>query len=240
MPSPARPRFRPARQARSRRTLGRILGAARELAREGGMDAVTVQAVTRRSGVSTGSFYARFAGREALLHHMENRFWGGVEELWRRFLEPGRWRAPDVVGAVSLLVRTVGRGYRRGAPELRAYLLHALAHPDRKPLRRAAALERAVAGRVAELLRPGYGAMRHPRPEAAAEFAMRELLASLRAEVLFAEPDGEGARDGSDGQRDLERARMFLAYLGVDGVPGSEDELRSRALRARGRSAAGS
>lgn len=232
MPAP-RPRFRPARQARSQRTLERILATARDLAREGGLDAVTVQEVTRRSGVTTGSFYARFAGRDALLHHMENRFWEEVEERWRRLLEPERWAGLGAGPSVALLVESAEESYRRDAPELRAYLLHALAHPERKPLRRVTALETGIAGRAAELLRPHFGGMRHPDPARAVAFATRELLGALRAEVLLWEADTAPEREHVDEERLVERIRAFLAYLGVQGSPEPEDALRAAAAAAR-------
>lgn len=45
----------------------RILDTAAELLRSGGVAAVTVSAVVRRAGVSSGSVYHRFPGRNALL-----------------------------------------------------------------------------------------------------------------------------------------------------------------------------
>ncbi len=62
--------IRPPTQARSRRTLERMVEAARTLLRESGPDAVTVQEVAERAGVSIGAFYARFEGKEALIRYL--------------------------------------------------------------------------------------------------------------------------------------------------------------------------
>jgi AcrR family transcriptional regulator len=58
-------------QARSRRTLERLLDAAWTLLEAEGPDGVTVTGVASRAGVSVGSFYARFEGKEELLRYME-------------------------------------------------------------------------------------------------------------------------------------------------------------------------
>ena len=51
-----------------------MLDAAEELFREGGSDALTVEAVIERAGTSTGSFYARFGNRRGLFVAMHERF----------------------------------------------------------------------------------------------------------------------------------------------------------------------
>lgn len=51
-----------------------MLEAAEELFREGGGDALTVEAVIERAGTSTGSFYARFGSRRGLFVAMHERF----------------------------------------------------------------------------------------------------------------------------------------------------------------------
>ena len=51
-----------------------MLEAAEELFREGGGDALTVEAVIERAGTSTGSFYARFGNRRGLFVAMHERF----------------------------------------------------------------------------------------------------------------------------------------------------------------------
>lgn len=216
MSSPApRPRFRPARQERSQRTLDSILEAAGALAIRDGLGELTVGDVVEEAGVSTGSFYARFAGREALVHYLENHFWQGVEERWRRYLEPGRWRGATPEALIGALVRDVSQRYAEGGRELRAFLLHAVANPDEKPLRRVLAVEEAVALRVSELLAPAHGAISHPDPAAACAFATAELLAALRADVLAGESAAAAVLGGS-GDLVRERTRAFLARLGLD------------------------
>lgn len=227
-----RPRFRPPRQERSQRTLERILDAAEAIALERGLGAVTVQEVIDRSGVSVGSFYARFEGRNALLHHLQNRFWSGAEEQWRAFLDPSRWEGVPVAVLVGELVRILVRGYALRAGPLRAYLLHALDNPDGKPLRRSAMLDEAVADRMRGLLEPRAREMRHPDPARAIPLAIRQLLATLREEVLFADARPATAALSED-DLVIELSRSFLGYLGVADAPSSVADLRRRVAAFR-------
>jgi AcrR family transcriptional regulator len=77
-PSPVRPPV----QARSRRTLARIVEASRRLIADGGRDALTVQDVIARARVSVGSFYARFAGRDDLLRYLDQEQCARERERW--------------------------------------------------------------------------------------------------------------------------------------------------------------
>ena len=59
--------FRPPRQQRSAATLDRIVRAAEELFAERGFEGATVDDIVARAGSSKGSFYSRFADKQALL-----------------------------------------------------------------------------------------------------------------------------------------------------------------------------
>ncbi|MEN8375390.1 MAG: helix-turn-helix domain-containing protein [Gemmatimonadota bacterium] len=228
----ARPRFRPPRQARSQRSLERILDAAEAIATERGLGEVTVQEVIKRSRVSVGSFYARFDGREALLHHLQNRFWSGAEDQWRTFLDPTRWEGAPAAVLVGELVRILVRGYALRADSLRAYLLHALTDADGKPLRRSTMLDAAVGDRIRSLMKPRYAEMGHPDPARAVPVAIRQLLATLREEVLFG-PARPGADALDEDALVIELTRSFLGYLGVADAPTSTEDLRRRVAAYR-------
>ena len=59
--------IKPPQQARSRRTLERLLTAAEELLADADFDRVGVVEITRRAGVASGSFYNRFSTKDDLL-----------------------------------------------------------------------------------------------------------------------------------------------------------------------------
>jgi AcrR family transcriptional regulator len=94
------------KQARSRRTMERIVAAGLALLEEGGPDAVTVQAVVSRARSSVGSLYARFEGKDDLLEHLRNRVRQSAESEWRETVGAAAWENSlegIVAGAVGLL-----------------------------------------------------------------------------------------------------------------------------------------
>ena len=76
-------------QARSRKTVGRILDAAAVLLEENGIEAVTTRAIAERAGITAPSLYRFFADREQVLdalieQHLErlSGFIGEAEAGW--------------------------------------------------------------------------------------------------------------------------------------------------------------
>ena len=65
---------RPAKQARSRLTVHRLLSAAEALLEHGGLEAATVPAIAETAGVSVGVVYRRFPDKDALLRAVYERF----------------------------------------------------------------------------------------------------------------------------------------------------------------------
>ena len=61
-------------QERSWRTFDQLLDAAEELLEEVSFEALRVEHVLERTGISNGSFYARFESKEALLAALVDRF----------------------------------------------------------------------------------------------------------------------------------------------------------------------
>lgn len=234
-----RPRFSPPRQGRSRRTLERILSAAERLIGERGVDGTSVQDVVAQAGVSTGSFYARFDGRDALVHYVQNRFWEEAEGQWRAFLDPARWRGAPPAVVVGELVRILIRSHSLRTRPLRGFLLHALSAPDGKPLRRITLLDEAIADRVAELLEPSHARFGHPDAGTAVRVATRQLLATLRDAVLRGNGGVLSLPTDSEEEAAVELTRSFLRYLGDEEIPASYAELRAEVARFREQRVAG-
>jgi AcrR family transcriptional regulator len=91
------------KQARSRRTLERIVAAGIALLEEGGPEAVTVQAVVAKARSSVGSFYARFKGKEDLLAHLRERVRETAETAWSETLGAEAWET-SLEGAAARAV----------------------------------------------------------------------------------------------------------------------------------------
>lgn len=78
---------RPPQQARSRRSQIKALTAARQLLEDEGYDSLTLQKVSRQSGVSIGSIYGRFTGKDELMR--------AVQEVLIEELEAPCWTLND-------------------------------------------------------------------------------------------------------------------------------------------------
>ena len=61
-------------QERSRETADRFAAAAEDLLRDRSFEEISIQDIVRRAGRPTGSFYARFASKEALLPFIYLRY----------------------------------------------------------------------------------------------------------------------------------------------------------------------
>jgi AcrR family transcriptional regulator len=84
--------------ARSRRTCGALLAAARTLIEEQGFEAVTMAAVAARAGVSRRAVYLHFSSRTELLSAVF-RFLGETEDIGGSLRRV--WEAPDAAAALE-------------------------------------------------------------------------------------------------------------------------------------------
>src|SRR5436305_598046 len=86
------PRFyRPPQQVRSQETLDRILDAAEQVLDEKAFGEATLAEIMERAGVTVGAFYRRFPDKDALLHHLDERFFAELHRRADLVLDPDRW-----------------------------------------------------------------------------------------------------------------------------------------------------
>jgi AcrR family transcriptional regulator len=182
----ARWRHAPPAQARSRRTTDRFARAAEELLRTRPFEEVTVQDIVRRAGRPIGSFYARFASKEALLPFLYQRYHDGLEPLFRRRLERVAWTSLDFADTVAAVVDVILATYAERLWLLRALALWARQRPESLPAdiveRRKRVYEIAV-----DRLLPHRTHIPHPDPAAAIQFGIFVVSSVAREKLLFAE-----------------------------------------------------
>ena len=193
------------KQPRSRRTLERIVTAALELLEEQGPGGVTVQAVVARAESSVGSFYARFGGKDDLLHYLAERVWDEALERWDDAVGSEAWAEMGLVeitqGAVGLLidVRRSRVGHLR---ELDRMVGSGNAYER---------FRRRVVDSLEALLLAREGEMSHPRPEIAVRLGLTAVLGVVDAAV--APPDEEWTEEESREVLLHEGTELLLAYL---------------------------
>ena len=166
-PPPSPHAARPPRQGRSQASMERVLSATEELLREHLFEELTLQQILRRARVSVGSFYGRFAGKDALVAALHERFDTRQAQVLDRILAPDRWRHRPLEERVALLVRYALMLYRRLRGLLRALVLDWRLHPEGiTPAHRAH--RKALHDRVVDLLVGPGVEIPHPDPRRAA------------------------------------------------------------------------
>ena len=204
------------KQRRSRESFDRVIEAAIELLKEGGIAGLTLAAVSRRSKVSIGSIYCRVDGKEALIreiqasviHQMEHEFALLVSRVRRRMLP-----LPELV---PTLVWELAHYLRRHAPLLAAFMQQA----DRDRL-------------VEEVGRKSYqqnlldfklvllehqAEFHHPDPEHAAATCFSVVYAALARYLGLSSgaPGHGGAGEGDWRQLVEDLGLMALAFVMLD------------------------
>jgi AcrR family transcriptional regulator len=206
------PRFHPPQQSRSQETLGRILDAAERVLEEKSFNEATLAEIMERAGVTVGAFYRRFPDKDALLHHLDERFFAEMHTLASELLDPDRWDGASFTRVIPQITTVAVPLYRMRRGLLRTLFIRARTDPKIQ------ASARELNSRMLELMRQLGEARReeinHPNPVQAVDFGFRVLLGALRETVVFGEvwPNGTGL---SEEQLAHELARSYLGYLGI-------------------------
>ena len=222
----ADPPFRPPKQARSRETLDRIARAALQLMEEGGVENATVAAIGSRAGVSVGSFYARFAGKDDLIRYLQDRIWAEARDRWDAALKDQDWTALSmeqvVEGVVGLLLRSFRADYHQRE------ILGRERRQDEEGARRVFEFHQHILSTVSPLFLAYRQEITHPDPEWSIRLGYRFAVGAIR-EILELE-GAVGVVDGAASAEAIvpEMARAWIAYLGGgpdgrSGIPGEVD-----------------
>jgi AcrR family transcriptional regulator len=196
--------FEEPRQERSRRTLRRIVRAARELVAEQGADATSVQQIVQRAESSVGSFYARFGGKEDLFDYIEQSVWEEARHRWERALEERSWETlplSELTAGVVQILLDVGRHEARVR---RALLVRRSA--SGATTTPAEDFQTEVRHGLQKLLLSHTSELTAPDPERAVDLGLRIVVGGLR--------ELQAAADLSDEEIVQEVSRLLLAYLG--------------------------
>jgi AcrR family transcriptional regulator len=116
------PHSRAPKQRRSRESYDRMIEAAIELLKEGGLGALTLAAVSRRSRVSIGSIYCRVDGKDALLREVQAIVLKEMEHEFALLVNRVRRRQLPLRELVPTTVWELAHYLRRHAPLLAAFM----------------------------------------------------------------------------------------------------------------------
>jgi AcrR family transcriptional regulator len=178
--------LRPAQQARSRQTQERIVAAALRLFEQRGFAQTGVADIASDAGVSVGGFYARFAGKQALLDWFYFDFVRRLRQRARRLLDPQRWRGRGCRPIVAAYIAMAARGFRTHREVLRAVAVRIRGGADADFAARIQAVNRELHGGLTRLLLERRRQIGHPDAELAIGVGLNFVSAALREYILFA------------------------------------------------------
>lgn len=200
------------RQARSERTRRRILDAATALLARGGIDALPVTEIARRAGVSVGGFYARFPGKDGLLHAFDEEIHARVHEALRVTMDEGKLAGEGVSGVVAAYLGMVADFFDENREVLRQVAIQSRSGGDPAFTERVRAFNLAAHGRLHALLLARRGEIAHEDPESAIDLATLSASAALREVLLFGDRKLNRSRLGK-ARLVAELTRAYCAYL---------------------------
>lgn len=200
------------KQARSQRTLERILEAAEELVLEKGLASVSVPDIVSRANSSVGGFYARFEDKNELLRSLEERYYERLRELVDELAAPARWAQKDLAstarGLIHALVETVLT--QRGLIE--AMVVRAGSDPNFRTNSRT--FRQLVTTQVTPLILERSQAISHPEPQLGIDLAIQAAFAMMLQHVIYG---GTWAAGRELSQAELEE-QLTLLVLGLLGA----------------------
>ncbi len=179
------------KQARSILSMAKMLDAAEAIFAEGGDNALTVEAVVKRSQTSVGNFYGRFGDRDGLLQAMHERFLlrlGGAAHV----AVAAAGNETTLGGAIEVFIShlfTAAHEYRNSA---RFFVLHRSADQN---LRAQGLRANAVfAGIFTTLVLSHREEITHAHPEIVTDVAWRMVYAALAQQMMFDEQEVSGVK----------------------------------------------
>src|SRR5262245_3759125 len=176
---PARFRWESPAQRRGHETLERFAEATEELLRERSFEDIGVQDIVRRARRPIGSFYARFASKEALLPLLYQRYHDGLEAQVATHVARVPWAELDLARTVDAFVELVIAVYTERPWLIRALALFARTRPEGLPHDLVEQRRAVYAPLFAALLRHRPH-IAHADPEAAVRFAVFLALSVAR------------------------------------------------------------
>ena len=203
--------FRPPQQSRSQETLDRILDAAEQVLAEKAFGEATLAEIMERAGVTVGAFYRRYPDKNALLRHLDERFFAEMLKKGEEVLDPARWGNAGARGIIEEFTRQAVDVYSTRRGLLRSLFLRA--RTDTVLQQSALQVNEEFIRKLRALLMPRRGEIAHPDPERAIELGFMMTIGALRELVVFGEiwP----APPAHTPALAVEVARMYCGYLGI-------------------------
>lgn len=202
------PHARAPKQTRSRHSFDRVLDTAIEIIKEGGLAALTLAEVSRRSRVSIGSIYYRVDGKEALIREVQARALREMDHEFAALVNRVRRKGLALRELVPTIVRELALHLQRHAALLSAFMQQAAVDPVIETVGRRSYQQNGLDFKLILLER--HAEFRHPDPERAAATSFTVVYGCL-ARYLGLGAQGSGEGNWDELVEDL--GQMVLSFL---------------------------
>ncbi|WP_455921212.1 TetR/AcrR family transcriptional regulator [Pseudomonas putida] len=197
---------RPPKQNRSRAALEKLLNATREILSEGTFEQLTIAGISKRSGVSVGSIYARFEGKDDLFLAVMADVLGELDAEWAELIEALTRKELPLTQQVPELIGTLAEHLRRHASILKPFMTRG---SDPRVAVYGKATHLKTASSFQNLLLASRAHISHPDPQHAVSACFSISYAAL-ARFL-----GLGSAADAAGEGDWEQLKQDLGAMCV-------------------------
>lgn len=198
-------------QDRSRESFDRILESSEQLLVLEGHEGLTVAEITRRAGVSRGTFCYRFKDKSTLIHALQERVHSREEAEARVRLGDVDWDALSLPEAVRTLLEIEHSAYRRHLRQHQAFSVFASVDPVVKA--RGYRYKRTMEELEVQILSRKSSEIRHEDPRLATQVLSRLWQGLRDEEVEWSGCRTPGEESLSDAVLIDQLVQLSLAYL---------------------------
>jgi AcrR family transcriptional regulator len=184
-------RSRPEREA-----IERVLAAAEEQLRQEELDLFTIDRVLERAGVSVGTFYRRFSGKNELLHAVQNRLHARMQPAILQALETQEQVGQSLEEAVDHVFGILIEHILRERQLCRAFLMLSTLDPALRQKVREVGVQNRDA--VEAVLARHRAEIAHPDPDEAIHHAYHMYLSTMHGRLVFFDPNSSLSGGVSD------------------------------------------
>jgi AcrR family transcriptional regulator len=199
-------------QERSRQTLERIVRATEQLLETKSFDDIGVDDIARRARCSTGSFYARFKSKDALLPYIYARYDAELRPRMAARMRSVDWKALSLRETCDLIAGGTADMYLERRHLLRAVALFARANPKSIDAKTRAERVELHDG-LASLLVPHLRDLTPPEALDRARTGLFIIMAAARDKILFGDAPQAGATPLTHDHLKKELSRALFGYL---------------------------
>ena len=212
-----RPSYNTPKQARSRKSLRRLLDAAEFAFDKYGLEGATLPRIARAAGLSPASVYRRFRDKDDLIRAVFRRASEIQTQELAKEVDLEQMRKVGIRNFTNHWIGGMLRGYGTRTGLIRAAMMYAQRHPRAAFVRRQQELEIRNFRRMAQIFLLWRGEIRHPAPEQAITYGAMMVAFTTRELILFGQAQMfEGFVSVSNEHLRKELSRAFLRYLGVE------------------------